>query len=117
MIVHPIAILVTIVAVIANYRYRSRRKLLLVAGGIYALAIITTATYFVPALMEFAHAQGSSVRAAEWYQRGQTWQYLSWLRGCFMLAGFVSLLIALTKADTELASSRNIRARHTEGVV
>jgi hypothetical protein len=64
------------------------------------LAIIATATYFVPELMAFADSNNATtVTPSEWFQRGQTWQHLSWIRGSFMFTGFFMLLIALTKEN------------------
>ncbi|MFC0771469.1 hypothetical protein [Terrimonas alba] len=63
-------------------------------------ALIATIFYFLPNLMLFADSMNSTVSPAEWYERGQTWQRLSWIRGSAMIAGFVLLLIALTK-DSE----------------
>lgn len=96
--IHPFAILSTIIALVLNWKGKARRKFILAAAGIYAVVIVATATYFLPGLFAFAEsANSSTVTAAEWYQRGQTWQYFSWVRGAFMFAGFILLLIALIK--------------------
>ena len=98
MLVHPFAILSTIIALILNWKLKTRRKFILITLSIYVLAIIATAIYFVPGLMAFADSNNNStVSPSEWFQRGQTWQHLSWIRGFFMYIGFVMLLIALTK--------------------
>lgn len=104
--IHPFAILATIAALLLNWKIKARRKFILIATIIYALVIIATATYFLPGLLAFAESGNSStVTAAEWYQRGQTWQYLSWIRGAFMFAGFILLLVALTKSEMLLRKS------------
>jgi hypothetical protein len=60
--------------------------------------LVATAVYFVPGLMAFAgNAKNITVTPAEWYQRGQTWQHLSWIRGSFMFVGFLLIVLALTK--------------------
>jgi uncharacterized membrane protein len=98
MIVHPVAILSTILSLVLNWRLKGKRKLILTSLGIYALAIAATAVYFVPELMAFADSGTSTtVSAAEWFQRGQTWQHMSWIRGSFMYAAFILLLMALTR--------------------
>lgn len=98
MLVHPLAILATITTLILNWKLAARRKFILITIGIYALAIIATTIYFVPGLMAFANSTNSgTTTTSEWFQRGQTWQHLSWIRGFFMYAGFFSLLVALTK--------------------
>lgn len=98
MLVHPFAILSTITALLLNWKLKARRTFILIPSIIYAVVIIATATYFLPGLFAFAESGNSStITAAEWYQRGQTWQHLSWVRGAFMFAGFILLLIALLK--------------------
>ncbi|MBC7889319.1 MAG: hypothetical protein H7Z13_15690 [Ferruginibacter sp.] len=98
MLVHPLAILSTIVTLILNWKLTTRRKFILISFGIYALAIIATAIYFVPGLMAFADSTHSTtITKSEWFQRGQAWQRMSWIRGFFIYAGFFSLLVALTK--------------------
>ncbi|HEV2720821.1 MAG TPA: hypothetical protein VG323_12440 [Thermoanaerobaculia bacterium] len=62
--------------------------------AIYAVAIIVTSIYFVPELMAYRNSASSTVSAAEWYAHGQKWQHLSWIRGFFMYAGFIPLLLA-----------------------
>lgn len=95
---HPLVILSTFTSLIVNWKTLEKRKYILIALGIYALAIIATAIYFVPNLLAFADSGNSTtVTAAEWYQRGQTWQQLSWIRGSSLFIGFILLLIALTK--------------------
>ena len=98
--IHPVLIVCLIITLIINWKLVTRRKYIIVAACIYALAIIATFTYFVPELMAFAKSNDSNIPAAEWLQRGKKWQYLSWIRGFFMYLGFVLLLISLTKNKT-----------------
>ncbi len=97
MLIHPITLLATIITLVLNWKLKSRRKSILIALGIYVLALIVTAIYFVPALMEFAKATPGSDSADQLYQQGQTWQHLSWIRGGIMYIGFLMLLVALTR--------------------
>ena len=101
MLIHPVAILSIIITLVLNWKLAARRKFILITVGIYAVAILATALYFVPGLMAFADSKNSNTPASEWFQRGQTWQHLSWIRGFFMYLGFVTLLIALTKNRME----------------
>jgi hypothetical protein len=94
LLVHPLAILSLAAAVALNWKVQARRNLLLVTIMIYAVAIITTAIYFVPELQAFRASQSSNVGPAEWYVRGQNWQHLSWVRGAFMYLAFIPLLLA-----------------------
>jgi len=90
MLVHPVAILSIIITLILNWKLTTRRKFILIAFGIYALAIVATAIYFLPGLKAFAASGDSTtVTASEWYQRGQTWQHMSWIRGSFLFIGFL----------------------------
>ena len=108
MFVHPFTIVATAAALTLNWRIKMRRKLILVAFGIYALAIIATATYFVPNLRAFAGiSSDTTIPASQWYQRGQTWQYFSWIRGSCLYIGFLILMIALTK--------NNLQGNQTKG--
>jgi phosphoglycerol transferase MdoB-like AlkP superfamily enzyme len=98
MAVHPVAIISTIATLILNWRIKSRRKPILIALSIYLLAIGVTAIYFVPNLLAFANSDTiTTVSPSEWYNRGQMWQHLSWLRGGSLYIGFLMLLSALTK--------------------
>jgi len=98
MLVHPFTIVATVVTLILNWRIKNRRKLILIAFCIYTLAIVATGTYFVPNLLAFASSSSdTSTPASEWYQRGQTWQHFSWIRGSSLYIGFLMLMIALTK--------------------
>jgi hypothetical protein len=92
--VHPLAILSLAAALALNWKLRPRRNLILITIAIYAVAIITTALYFVPELQAFRASQSSNVSSAEWYVRGQNWQHLSWTRGAFMYVAFIPLLLA-----------------------
>jgi len=98
MLVHPFTIVTTIATLTLNWRIKKRRNLILIAFGIYAIAIVATGTYFLPNLLAFASSSsGTTIPASEWYQRGQTWQHFSWIRGSSLYVGFLTLLIALTR--------------------
>lgn len=95
--IHPVVILSVTLSLILNWKLTDRRKYILVALAIYALALIATFVYFVPELKAFAASAQSNTSASEWLRRGQKWQHLSWVRGLFMYLAFVMLLLALTK--------------------
>jgi hypothetical protein len=97
MTVHPLLILSLIIALASNWKLKARRKLIALSCGIYIVALIATAVYFVPELMAFAKSPESNLPASEWLARGHRWQNLSQIRGVFCFLGFVPLLIALTK--------------------
>jgi hypothetical protein len=97
MTIHPLLILSLIVALVLNWKSKSRRKLILTSFAIYFLVLVVTQIYFLPELVAFAHSPESKVSASEWLARGQRWQRLSWMRGGVMYAGILPLLLALTK--------------------
>lgn len=95
--IHPLAIVSTILALILN-RKTARKKLIAIPAFIYLVVMAATAIYFVPELLEFEESrQMPEISKQQWLERGRTWQYASWIRGAFMYAGFVMLLVALRK--------------------
>ena len=99
MMIHPVLIIALVLTLLLNWKQAERRKYILIAMGIYAAAIISTFLYFVPELKNFAASDQSTISAADWLERGNRWQYLSWTRGVFMFIGFILLLIGLTKNE------------------
>jgi hypothetical protein len=104
MMVHPLAIIITIITLVLNWRLKARRKLLLVALSIYLLAIIATFMYFVPELLRFAALDINSPHTPALLHEGKTWFILSIVRGSFMCVGFVLLLIALNRDNSHPSS-------------
>ena len=101
--IHPLAILALIVALAANWRDGFRRKMIAMPLAAYVLAMIVTFMYFVPELREFRSSQQSSVSAAEWKERGERWQHLSWVRGGTLTILSIPLLLALAKRKDEVS--------------
>ncbi len=101
--IHPLAVSLTIITLVMNWRLKARRKLLLMTSGIYLLTIIATAIYFVPELLRFAALDIHSPHTPALLYEGQTWFILSIIRGCFMCLGFVLLLIALSRSNSQPA--------------
>ena len=97
MTVHPLLILSLIIALASNWKLKARRKLIALSCGIYIVALIATAAYFVPELMAFAKSPESNLPASEWRARGHRWYYLSLVRGVVCFMGFVPLFITQTK--------------------
>ena len=108
--VHPLLILSLIVALVLNWKYKARRKLILTSFGIYFLVLVVTQIYFLPELRAFEQSPQSNVSAAEWAARGQRWQTMSWIRGGVMYAAIVPLLLALTKPVSASEDSQVARA-------
>ena len=100
-LIHPLAILALIVALVLNWKIPTRRKLIAIPLVLYVIAIIVTFLYFVPELRAFHASPSSSVSAAEWYARGQRWQHLSWTRGTIMGLAMIPLLLALITPEND----------------
>jgi hypothetical protein len=106
MFIHPLTILFTVLTLILNWGLKERRNLILITTIIYALSIVVTMVYFLPALKAFAESgSGSSTTPSEWFRQGQEWQHRSWIRGLFMFIAFITLLMALTKDKNRVADS------------
>lgn len=103
--VHPVTIVAVLASLLLHLKARTRRPFIITAFVIYVLVLLATAVYFVPELQAFANSAAQpEVSADEWLQRGQRWQQWSWVRGSFMLAGFILLLIALVKNNKSAAA-------------
>ncbi|HEV2912381.1 MAG TPA: hypothetical protein VGX92_03595 [Pyrinomonadaceae bacterium] len=100
MMIHPLLILSLILTLVLNWKFKSRRKLILISLAIYIVVLIVTQIYFLPELGAFRHSPESNLSPAEWLARGQRWQRLSWIRGVTMYIGILPLLLALTKPDS-----------------
>lgn len=96
--IHSLLIVALILATVLNRQSKARRKLLGATVIIYALVLVSTFGYFLPALTQFQNSPNlPAVSPAEWFARGQRWQMLSIIRGAVMFFGFLPLLLALTK--------------------
>lgn len=99
MLIHPLAVLSLIVALILNWKIPARRKLIAVPLIVYVMALVVTSLYFVPELRNFKNSPNMTVSPAEWYARGQRWQHLSWTRGTITGLSYIFLLLALLVRD------------------
>ena len=98
-LIHPVAILSLIVSLTLNWKIRARRKLIAIPLVVYLLALVVTTLYFVPELQNFHNSPNLNISRAEWFARGQRWQYLSWIRGTLMGLSTIPLLLALRVRD------------------
>ena len=98
MTIHPLLILSLVAALILNWKFKARRKLILMSLGIYFVVIVVTGMYFLPELIAFEQSPKSNLPPAEWLARGNRWQYLSWIRGAVMFIAILPLLFSLTKS-------------------
>jgi hypothetical protein len=95
LLIHPLAILSLIISLALNWKVRARRKLIAIPLIVYVLVIVVTQLYFLPELRAFHNSPNLNLSPAEWYARGQHWQYLSWTRGTLIGLSVVPLLLAL----------------------
>jgi uncharacterized membrane protein len=95
LMIHPLAILSLIVSLVLNWKIPTRRNLIAIPLIVYIGAIVATMFYFVPELQNFRKSPTMNISAADWYARGQRWQYLSWTRGTIMGLSYIALLLAM----------------------
>lgn len=98
MFIHPVLLLSLIVSLAANWSDAMRRKLIASTLVVYIAIIVVSMIYFVPQLAEFHNSPRSGVSSAEWVERGQRWQQLSWIRGATLFVFAFPLLVALTRS-------------------
>ena len=110
MIIHPLLVLSLIVALALNWRFKPRRKLILISFAAYLAMLVVSQLYFIPELRAFRLSPESSLSPAEWLARGQRWQILSWLRGAVCYAAFIPLLLALSKPAGDAAEVKKATA-------
>jgi hypothetical protein len=99
-LIHPLALLALIVALVLNWKIPTRRKLIAIPLVLYVIALVVTAIYFVPELRAFHGSPMSGLSPAVWYVRGQRWQHLSWTRGTIMGFAMIPLLLALITPES-----------------
>ena len=102
--IHPLLVLSLIVSLIANWGDAVRRKLIGSTLGVYVAVIVISALYFIPQLAEFHDSPKSGIPSAEWIERGQHWQHMSWIRGAILFISAIPLLIALARPKTNANS-------------
>jgi hypothetical protein len=93
--VHPVAVLLMVAALVANWKQPSQKQILIVLCG-YLLILLITAIYFVPELMAITKAAYSMTVSSDLTSRAETWEKLSLLRLSVLLVLAGVLLHALT---------------------
>jgi hypothetical protein len=102
--IHPLLVLSLTVSLIANWSDAVRRKLIASTLVVYVVILIISAVYFIPQLAEFHDSPRSGISSAEWIERGQHWQHMSWIRGTTLFVFTIPLLIALARPRTNANS-------------
>jgi hypothetical protein len=95
--IHPLLIIALVAALALNWRSKPRRNLIALSFAVYAVVLVVSALFFIPELGAFKHSpESATMSPAEWLARGRRWQHLSWVRGAFMYAAELPLLVALS---------------------
>lgn len=94
--VHPVAIVLFLLALIANWR-TERRKYILIALTGYVAILGMTFVYFVPELMAIIQTSYSLSVDPELTRRAQFWEMLSLVRLAILITLAVCLLTGLSK--------------------
>jgi hypothetical protein len=95
--IHPITLLLFIVALVSNWR-TPRRRFILVPLLAYVAILVTTFLWFVPELMAITQSAFSTAIDAELTQRAGNWERLSLIRLAFLLLMAVILLFGLSRS-------------------
>ena len=109
--IHPLLILSFIVTLVLNWKFKPRRKLILISFSIYIVVIVLTQIYFVPELIAFQGSPESNLSPAEWSTRARRWERLSWIRGAVCYLNILPLLFALTNGSPSGLSPQSIKTK------
>jgi hypothetical protein len=103
-LLHPVLVLSLVISLASNWREAARRTLIASTLVVYVAVIIISFAYFIPQLAEFRNSPQSNITSAEWIQRGQHWQHMSWIRGATLFVFSIPLLFALARPKTNANS-------------
>jgi NADH:ubiquinone oxidoreductase subunit 6 (subunit J) len=105
MSIHPVTLLLFVIALMVNWKTERRKPLLIAIIG-YVVILITTFIYFVPELLELTGTPYSDSVDASLQSRGSRWITLSLIRGGVLIVLAMNLLLGLTKAETRVAGAK-----------
>ena len=101
--IHPITIVLLVIALIANWKTARRNYILVTLAGYFAI-LAATFTYFVPELMVLTQTTYSATVDAGLTRRAGSWEILSLVRlGCLIVLALI-LLLGLSKQANEKLS-------------
>jgi hypothetical protein len=103
-IIHPIAILFLIIALISNWK-TARRKMILTVSILYAVVLIITGIYFIPELLRIIGTPYQDTIDIGLKSRASIWGILSVIRlcGCIVLSFVLLLSLAKPIGVTKMA--------------
>ncbi len=94
--VHPVTLLLFIVALVLNWK-TDRKKYLLAPLVIYMVILVVTFAVLVPELISLTTTVYSQTVDATITKRGHTWINLSLVRMAFLLVAYCILLLGLNR--------------------
>ena len=97
--IHPITVLLLLVAMVLNWKTERRKYILCTVAG-YAAVLLVTFLFFVPELLAITQSTYSSTVDAALTNRAKTWESLSLVRLGGMLLLAVTLLFGLSRTDS-----------------
>lgn len=97
MAIHPVTLLLLIIALVTNWKNERRKSLLIVIGS-YVLIIIITSIYFVPELISITSTAFQDSVDNDLVRRSSRWEMLSLVRLAALVILCVYLLRTLTKS-------------------
>ncbi|MHA4847321.1 hypothetical protein ACX0G7_24365 [Flavitalea antarctica] len=116
-IIHPVTILLFVLALAFNWKYARRSNIIVVLSA-YILILVVTAIYFVPELISITSTPFSNVQDADLVKRASLWERLSIARLAVLVILAIKLFMGLTNAGAVAKAKRNrIHARERNTVV
>lgn len=101
MIIHPVNLFLFAATLVAHWRSRSRKNILVVLAT-YVLILVITAIYFVPELISITTTAYSSKPDAELIKRATLWETLSLVRLAVLVILALVLFMGLTKTNKSI---------------
>lgn len=95
--VHPVTLLLLLIALIANWKTKRRSYILTTLVG-YIAVLVTTFVFFVPELMALTHTAYSATVDADLTSRANYWETLSLARLGFLILLAIILLFGLSRS-------------------
>jgi len=101
--IHPVTTVFLIASLIANWK-TERRKYILVIIGVYVVAQVITAIYFVPELLAIINTKYEAIINQGLASRAKLWEKLSLARLALITVTAGILLFSLTKGNDKANS-------------
>ncbi len=93
--VHTVITLAFIASLVAAWRERAVRRLLLIGLGSYVVMRVWSGLYFIPEMLVFQKVPLDSAPSAELSARVSSWTFWTWFREPLDIVSFLCALLAL----------------------